>query len=292
MNKLFLSLVVFLIAEMSFAQETKIEANRFIKLKNGKVGVTDSLNKTIVPFQYESIEFYNNRLLVRKNGMYGLNTIYNDTILQAIYKYILPRNNNRFILCKTNTLFGLCDNDGKMMLPLIYKNIYSTENDDFYITQNDKNLKGVYNASGENILPEIYQFYTQDGYKIFAVKNGQPLILNFKNPTAELLLDKKIAFVETIRHFTIAEQFFQIVKQDNKYGVINANNEIVIPIIYDDLKSSQHWRYFVITVNGKLGIINVAGNIEKEPIYDDIEFRKEHVLLKRKNQKAEIYFYN
>jgi hypothetical protein len=179
-----------------------------------------------------------------------------------------------------------------MILPLIYKNISCTENDDFYITQNDKNLSGVYNASGENVLPEMYQFYSRDGYKIFAVKNGQPLIVNFKNPTAEILLDKKIAFVETIRHFTINEQFFQIVKQDNKYGVINANNEIVIPIIYDDLKSSQHWRYFVITINGKLGIINVAGNIEKEPIYDDIEFRKEHVLLKRKNQKDEIYFYN
>ena len=262
-----------------------------MKVKGGKFGVTDSLDKTVVPFLYEFIEYKNNRIIIRKNGLHGLFTINNNVILPIKYQFILPRNNNRFILWTPGSLFGLCDNDGNIILPVKYKSVSSTENDDFYITQNDKNLNGVYSFTGENILPEIYKFYTLDGYNVFAVKDAQPLMLNFQKPDDVVLLDKDIAFVETLRHFSMGEQFFQIVKKENKYGVVNTNNQIVIPIIYDEVKSSQHWRYFIIKVNGKVGIINVDGIIIKDPIYDAIDLRKEYVLLKRKNQKDEIYSY-
>jgi hypothetical protein len=81
------------------------------------------------------------------------------------------------------------------------------------------------------------------------------------------------------------------VKKENKFGVINARNQTIVPIVYDEVKSSQHWRYFIIKKNGKKGIININGDIVKEPIYDAIELSKEFVLLKRKNQKDEIYSY-
>lgn len=97
--------------------------------------------------------------------------------------------------------------------------------------------------------------------------------------------------METQRHYSTGEMFFQIVKQKNKFGVINAKNETIIPIIYDEIKSSQHWKYFLIKENSKIGIINIYGEVIKKPIYDNIELRKEYVLLKRKNQKDEFYSY-
>ena len=89
----------------------------------------------------------------------------------------------------------------------------------------------------------------------------------------------------------MGESLFQIIKSENKYGVINSKNETIIPIIYDEIKSSQNWRYFIIKLNNKLGLININGIITKEPIYDNIELRKEYILLKRKDKKDEIYSY-
>jgi len=286
-----LSILVFALAGKTFSQQNRIEENRLLKVKNGKYGVTDTLNKTVVPFDYDFIEYKNNRLIVRKKGLHGLLNIDNHLIIPIKYQFILPRSNNRFILWTPSSVFGLSDADGKTILPVQYKSVSSTENDDFYITKNDKNLNGVYNFDGEKILPEIYRFYTIDGYKIFALKESRPLIINIQNPDETILLDKDIAFVETVRHHSMGEQFYQIVKKENKFGVINGSNQIIVPIVYDEVKSSQNWRYLIIKNKEKVGLINIDGDIIKEPVYDAIELRKEYVLLRRKNQKDEIYSY-
>lgn len=285
------SILVFTLARQTFSQQNKIEENRLLKLKNGKYGLTDTLNKTVVPYDYDFIEYKNKRIIVRKKGLHGLLTINNKLIIPIKYQFILPRGNNRFILWTPGSVFGLSDGEGKTILPVQYKSISSTEYDDFYITKNDKNLNGVYNFNGENIMPEIYRFYKIDGYKIFAVKDAQPLILNIQNPEEIIILDNDIVFVETTRHYSMGEQFYQIVKKGNKFGVINVSNQTIVPIIYDEVKSSQHWRYFIFRNKGKIGIINIDGDIVKQPVYDAIKLRKEFVLLKRKNQKDEIYFY-
>lgn len=291
MRLILLIIVVFALAEKAFSQKNRIEENRILKVNNGKYGITDTLNKTVVPFDYDFIEYQNNRLIVRKKGLHGLLTTNNRLIIPVKYQFILPRGNNRFILWTPSSVFGLSDDNGRTILPIQYKSVSSTDNDDFYITKNNQGLNGVYNFNGENVLPESYRFYTIDGYKIFALRDTQRLILNIQNPEKTIILDNDITFVETMRHHTIGEKFYQIVKKRNKYGVINANNQIIVPINYEDVKSSQHWRYFIIRNNGKIGIINIDGDIVKEPVYDAIELRKEFILLKRKNQKDEIFTY-
>jgi len=291
--KFFLLLIItFFLKETIFCQSSKeIEKNRFIKSKNNKLGITDSLNKVIVPFIYDFIDYKNNRLIVQKNNSQGLITTDNQVILPISYKFILARNYNRFILWTQNSLFGLCDTTGQELIPAKYKNLSSTENDDFYISNNQQNLNGVFNFNGKTILPEAYKFYTIDNYKIFATKDNQPIIINLNNLADNIVLDKEINFIETQRHYSSGEQLFQIIKKDNKFGLINSDNEILLPIIYDELKSSQHWKYYLFRNKGKIGIINIKGQIIKEPIFDSIELRKEYIVLKQKNKKDEYYSY-
>ena len=89
----------------------------------------------------------------------------------------------------------------------------------------------------------------------------------------------------------MGESLFQIIKRENKYGVINSKNTIIIPVIYDQIKSSQDWRYFIIELKNKFGLININGIITKDPIYDSIQLRKEYIILKRRNVKDEYYTY-
>ena len=128
-------------------------------------------------------------------------------------------------------------------------------------------------------------------YKIFATKNNKPLILDLLNPTNTIVLDENISFVNTARHFSVDEKYYQIIKQNNKYGLINSMNEIIIPVKFDNLISSQNWRYFIIEKNGKKGLINTDNKTIKEPKYDKIQLMKEYIILKTKGKKDEYYSY-
>jgi hypothetical protein len=285
---LLLLLTTFIYSQNS---KTKIEENRFIERREDKFGVTDSLKNVIVPFIYDFIEFKNHRLIIRKNNLNGLFSLDNKELLPIEFEFILPRNNERFILWTKKSIFGLSDINGKIIIPLQYKGVSSTENDDFYITENENNLNSVFNYNGKIIIPEEYQFYTIDKYRIFATKNNNPQIIDLQNSKNNIFLCDNIELIETFRHYSMGETLFQIIKKENKFGVINSKNETVIPIIYDEIKSSQNWRYFIIKKNNKFGLINVDGTVAKEPIYDKIELRKEYVVLKRKNIKDEFYAY-
>jgi hypothetical protein len=270
---------------------TKIEENRFIERRDNKFGITDSLKNVIIPFKYDFIEFKNQRLIIRNNNLNGLFSIDNKELIPIEFEFILPRKNDRFILWTKTSIFGLSDNNGKIKIPIKYKRVSSTENDDFYITENGNNLNGIYDYNGKNIIPEEYKFYTVDKYRIFATKDNKSQIIDIKNSENNIILDEKIELIETVRHYAMGENLFQIIKKENKFGLINSKNETVIPIIYDEIKSSQSWRYFIIKKNNKIGLINVNRTVTKEPIYDSIELRKEYIVLKRKNIKDEIYSY-
>ncbi len=285
--------ILFLISGQIFPQNTvtRIEENRFIGRKDNKFGVTDSLKNVIVEFDYDFISYKNQRLVITKNRLTGLSTVDNQELIPIVFDHIMARKHDRFILLVKNSRFGLSDNDGKILLPITYKQISSIANDEVYITKNNDQLNGLYDFNGKNILPEAYKFYTVDDSKIFAMHNNKPQIIDVKNLDNIIFLEESIAFVETTRHSSMGEKFFQIVKSDNKFGVINVKNEIIIPFNYDEIKSSQNWRYFLIKQNNKWGLIHFNGTIVKNPIYDKIELRKEYIVLKRKNFKDQYYSY-
>lgn len=287
------TILFLLLSILIYSQDSKmkIEENRFIERRNNKFGITDSLQNVIIPFKYDFIEYENQRLIVRKNNLNGLFSLENKELVPIEFKFILPRKNDRFILWKNNSTDGLCDTNGKIIIPVKYKNVSSTENDDFYITENENNLNGIYDYNGKNIILEEYKFFTVDEYKIFATKHNKAQIIDLQNSKNNIDLDEKIELIKTLRHHAMGENLFQIIKKENKYGLINSKNETIIPIIYDEIKSSQNWRYFIINQNNKIGLINVNGTVTKEPIYDSIELRKEYIVLKRKNIKDEIYSY-
>lgn len=293
MNKLILVILTIFFSEFVVSQNYKkqIENNKFIEIKDNKFGVIDSLNKVIVPFIYDFIEYKNRRLIVKIENLNGVLTTKNELLIPIKYQFILPRKNDRFIIWTKKNIFGLADLNGNIIIPIKYKNISATENDDYYITKNENNLNGVFDFNGKNIIEENYRFYTIDNYKVFAMGNNKPQILDIENIDNNIDLSSNIKFIETVKHYSMSENLFQIIKKKGKYGVINSKNIIVIPIEYDEIRSSENWKYFIIKQRNKVGLININGAIIKKPIYDSIQLRKEYIVLRRKNKKDEIYSY-
>ena len=154
MKQILLTIFVLALAGKSMSQERQIEANRFLKIKDGRYGITDSLGSTVVPFTYDHIDYKGSRLIVRKKELHGLLSLNNDVILPVTYSHILPRAYNRFMLWAAGNRMGLCDMDGNLIIPVTYKTVSSTDNDDYYITKNEQDFSGVYSYTGEKVFPE------------------------------------------------------------------------------------------------------------------------------------------
>ena len=270
----------------------KFTDNRLLTIQNEKQGVIDTLNKIIIPFEYTHIEFRNDKFILTKDKKVGLFDINYQEILPVNYKNILARSNDRFILWSFDDRDGIIDNEGNVILPLEYTNITSIHRSDkFYIAKNKNGLQGIYDYNGNKILDEDYSFYTVDDEVIFAAKGDESFIIDLNNLTRTIKLETGTKLIYTVRHYSSTEKYYQIISKDHLYGVLNFKNEFVIPLIYDEIKSSQNWEYFVVKDSDKYGIIKTDNTTVVPIIYDKIIFNKEYVTLKRKGFKDSYYGY-
>lgn len=274
-------------------QETyKFTDNRLLTIQNEKQGVIDTLNNIIIPFEYTHIEFRNDRFILTKDKKVGLFDINYQEIVPNIYNHILPRSNSRFILWSYNEQDGLVDGNGNVFIPLEYDYVGNIDRSDkFYEVKNKHGLQGIYDYSGNKILDEVYSFYTVDDEVIFAAKGDETFIIDLNNLTKTIKLETGTKLIYTVRHYSSTEKYYQIVLKDNFYGVLNFKNEFVIPLIYDEIKSSQNWEYFVVKKSDKYGIVKTDNTIVLPIVYDKILFNKEYVTLKRKGFKDSYYGY-
>lgn len=298
-NSIMIKLFYFLVLFIGFSsycqnQETyKFTDNRFLTIKNGKWGVVDSLDNLIIPFEYNRIEFRNEKFILTKDKKLGLFDINYQEILPINYNNILARSNDRFIIRSYNRQEGLINGNGNVFIPLEYDYVGNIDRSDkFYEVKNKNGLNGIYDYNGNKILDEVYSFYTVNDEVIFAAKGDESFIIDLNNLTKTIKLETGTKLIYTVRHYSYEQKYFyQIVSKDHLYGVLNFKNEFVIPLIYDEIKSSQNWEYFVVKDSDKYGIIKTDNTTVVPIVYDKILFNKEYVTLKRKGFKDSYYGY-
>lgn len=270
----------------------KFTDNRLLTIQNEKQGVIDTLNNIIIPFEYNHIEFRNDRFILTKDKKLGLFDINYQEILPVNYNNILARSNARFIIRSYNRQDGLVDGNGKVFIPLEYdyvRNIHRS--DKFYEVKNKNGLNGIYDYNGNKILDEVYSFYTVDDEVIFAAKGDESFIIDLNDINKTIKLESGTKLIYTVRHYSSTEKYYQIVSKDNLYGILNFKNEFVIPLIYDEIKSSNDWEYFVVKKSNKYGIVKTDNTIVVPIINDAIFLHKSYVTLKRKGFKDSYYGY-
>ncbi len=265
--------------------------NRYLVVKDEKFGVADSLNQIIFPIEYQMIEYKHQHFIVKKSDKFGLFTTDNKEILPTKFFFISERQNKRFFVAKSHYKRGLIDVNGHYIIEPKYRSVSAILDDYFYITQNDSKFNGIYDYNGKLVYPEEYKFFTIDNDKIFASKNEQMMILDVLNPEDSIVLDKDITFVYTNRHYIVNNSYVQLAKKNNLFGMINSDNEIIIPFIYEQIRSSNNWNYFIVKKNKKYGLIKIDGKIVKDPIFDFVEWFEDLIIFKRKGFENDVYYY-
>lgn len=222
----------------------------------------------------------NNHLMVWDgNNNVGLIDLKGEIVVPAIYDYIRRYqdfNDKRDkLIIEKDGLFGLLDADLKVLFPPMYR------------TSSDTNYAGY---PEHNILNGQYIKVFKDE-KCGLINEKGDVLIDFKFDDLRLIHDScyvglinrpdasaNLYFWHRVgscvvydKHFNQLSEFkdYQqieyfginrfIVKKDNKYGVLDPEGKVIVPLEYDGL-SSQNGGYYVFK-GEKSGMIDLEGNI-------------------------------
>jgi hypothetical protein len=268
-----------------------------INNSTSKFGVVDSNNKLIIDTNYDEIRQFGSMFIADKNGKKGFVSRSDSIIKPFLYDEIfsgykgrsgLPKKGN--VIVKKNKLYGIVDpNVENEVIEINYKQI-TNFNTNYYIVENVEGRNGLFNYNGEVILNEIYKFYNVYKNFIFATKNEKQYIIQVENGKKyieeEVAVDEFVDFIDVVKYESCGNQ---IVKKEDRFGVINHLNKIIIPCEYEMIQNIYMSSEFIVKKKGKCGIINPDNQIVVAIEFDRYKILKESILLSKKNSKIEKF---
>lgn len=228
-------------------------------LENAKWGFLDSTYQVVIPAQYEDVSnFRHGKAIISKDGQIGCIDKKNKLITPAEYHDIYITAQGGMILEKENKEKNsyLIDKNGVQLL----KENYSFSDQLIEGARRVKrgNQYGFVDQTGKLIIPIEYDSLGNfnEGYAL-AVKDSHYFIID-KNGK-ELLKNKSFKIKGTVSHDLIR------VEKNNKYGFVNINGDIIIPIKYGLAFDFQKEGLARVVVGRKTGLIDHTGTFVLEP---------------------------
>ena len=209
---------------------------------NQEKGLFDINGKEIMSVAYDEItsvfHTYNNEskltaFQVTKDNKYGLFSKNGEELLSVEYDYLERVIYNNDYKVKKNGLYGIIDIKENVKIPIVYNYIGNLDNGRL-IEIHKNNLVGVYGVTDKE--KGIYN-------KIIPEEFNELSVLSYdttKNTGYE---------VEMIK-----------VKKDGLYGVYNREGNLVVSVLYDDIKSYNNG-VFLVEQNKQFGLLKLNGEM-------------------------------
>ncbi len=188
-----------------------------------------------------------------------------------------------------NRLFGVInpylENE---VIPIQYKNI-RTLFDKYYMVENADSMNGLYLENGESVLKEEYTFYNDFKNTIFVTKNNKPLLITVENGIRGEIEVSADSFVALRYDGDYYGYGYQIFASGGKYGLINYKNSISIPADYDFMENIYYSNEFIVKKNNKFGVINTDNKMVVEIEWDKYKWLHESILFTKENPTIQIF---
>ena len=265
------------------AQYTKIDS--LVCLRMGQKLAFFSCNgEQLTDFQYDAIigglhnqhnytYFKNGPCLVSIEGKLG----YIDENFEPILPFGKFEKYNAFdgskrAIVKTSSKFGLIDQEGQFILMPEYDSIESFPYPPGRYKLKFDGLYGIMDATADQILPITYRSIAPNYFKNDSITIGT-LILKDDNgkfgvtdyngiPLIPMTYDSIDKFEE------VNGRSYAIVSRDEKYGVIDSKNRVVLPIENDFIYSDRWMEYLIVEKQGSFGLYTKGGKEVLLPQYD------------------------
>ena len=252
--------------------ETEYLQNYYISAtKDEKEALYDMKGNELFSLKYKNAKYKSGYIMVSDGcRKYGVLDLQGRILTPFEYYEFSKIDNERGFLAmrlESGTATVFYDFDGNELMHIPY-DLYSLEDDGIYIKDFDKQTIGLYDYEGRILIPPIYEDLRHlGGKKYLAQERGRNVacILNLLEGKTSQLPYKLIERI----HLPETANFF-VVSSNNKYGVLNNELEVVVPIMYDQIEDSYH-ELLVVKLDGKMGVIDLKG-IPVIPIeYDKID---------------------
>lgn len=267
------------------AQYTSIESLLYkegylIVGENDKYGIINGKGKRIVKSQYDTITadgYYKEDSKYKYAGFivsaktetgyqYGYINFKGKMILEAEYNEVdrvteIYDDENAYLVAFKNGQAGLLKNK-KYILQHQYEDIEYNKNNKLFTVQK-ASRQGIVDLEGKQIIETEYDniFISQD--LIIAEKDGESYTFDINGNKQDSEVNNELIKTEN-------ENYFISIEDNEKYGVLNKNNEKIIDNNY------QYIEYvfgdlFIATKNGKSGVIDATGNTKINLEYDVVQ---------------------
>lgn len=304
MKRIFILQLLFFISVGVFSQN----ASTF--QRNGKYGLKDSNNKTIVKPEYDRIFlFIDECFLTLKDGKVGLLANTGRTIMEPVFDKIDGFEEG----CYKVTLNGKCGligHSGKILLPIEYENLSKLTNYLYIVNKGSK--KGLITKFGNEVTPVIYENIEMFSDVLILLKGNKSMKLvdnlgteilsgNFdsieKLPSCNLYKvtsGNKTGLMTTSGKMLVDPVFDNLdfsdihcikLQKDGKLGFL-INYQTVVPAIFDKIVFSQNDLGVIVVKQGDLnGFVTTDGVVVK-PQYDNISrfSARGHAFVEKKGK--------
>lgn len=204
-------------------------------------------------------------------------------------------NSKELIRVKIDDKYGLFDNTGKEILPIVYDLIEPIKNsNEIKLWLNHK--AGFVNKEGKVIIPIVYEYIEdfEEDLAIVFIKGNYGFIDKENNLRVPAIYSSVEQFSEGLSKVEVNEKYGYIDKENrqiiplkyvdaesfseglakvkikDKYGYINKSDNLVISAKYSNAES--FWQGIaLVEINGKYGAINKKGKIVTPLEYDSLE---------------------
>jgi len=228
----------------------------------------DGANRRVdINLEYDYIDKFdtNGHAEVRKNGKYGLINESREIVVPVKYDYVGFFSEERCPV-KNDSFYGFVDKEGAEIIPLIYDDVRWFSQGLAAVKKGGK--WGYVDYMGNVRIPFEYDsagdFFNQ---KAYVSKDGEKFYID---NTGKKIEDDKLA--SEFDDIYVEYEGFTAVKKDGKWGFINGEGEIVVPLIYED----KGFGFFSpdeglcnVKKDGKWGFIDNTGKEVIPFIYED-----------------------
>ncbi|MFN0204620.1 MAG: WG repeat-containing protein [Bacteroidia bacterium] len=216
-------------------------------------GVTDAEDRILIPCKYESIRYlYEDLFIARLNGKWGIIGVGNREVLPCKYESLNYLYEDLFA-ARLNGKYGIIDEHDKLIMPHNYDEIESHNREmGFFLVKKD-GLQGVIDKQEKVIVPFCY-------HEIESVSNIR------RDDYYNIMYQEKMGMLDRQYHEIIPCQYDRLMghginntlieaTNEGKIGIINAKNEVIIPLIYDEV-SVYSDKLFAVKLGEKCKLVN------------------------------------
>lgn len=215
---------------------------------------------------------------------------------------------------KKDNLWGIIDGDGCIHIPALYQEhlrfVYNcNENLSLCLVANYKGKRGIINFKNEIVLPfkynrimeteirNIFEIETTKGLQLFNLQSKRIITPSYyedcTSDTNYIYLSKahfKTPFDPQKEQIILPWEYNTVynipgshnfaVKKDGLFGVVNSENKVLVPFIYEDMISTNRPNMLVITKNNQYGIIDINNKLLYGMTDNRIEVHSNYFELK------------